>query len=198
MAIQSHFIKYYRDRWEDGFWRSGISHNTDYVDPAGNGATVAHDYIEHPRGYPTGTLEDGVAAFGAVWLVRGGSLGNRHIKADEQFSNELRDMFEIYRDGVEPQHQLKNRRCDYRQQIDRLDDLSELVTDNKELQRRLLAWFHYGIRKVNQRFDAPQIIYDCVQYAADYAIDRATETFTLHVTEDNATVYSIDGLVLHR
>lgn len=147
-------LSYEYDDLEEGYHRTDVPIIKEYIQPAMSGRVIAHDYIEHPKGYPTGTLEDEVAAFGVIIATRfkAGMIGDFLSAPDEQIAMELREMLSIYREGVPLKDQLKPRKRYWKSNEPFLEEIAGLITSHSTLRRRIEAWFQVGITKFRQRF----------------------------------------------
>lgn len=146
-------LTYQYDDFEGGYHRTGVPIRKEYIQATMSGRIIAHDYIEHPRGFPTGTLEDEIAAFGVIIVTRfKAGMIQGFTSPEELLAMELREMLSHYREGVDPTHQLKRRNKYWKSNEPFLEDIAELVTSNSVLCNRLIAWFQSGITKFRQRF----------------------------------------------
>lgn len=148
-------LRFEYDDFEGGYYRSGVPILKNYIQPVMSGRVIAHDYVEHPLGYPTGTLEDEIAAFGVIIATRfqAGMVGNSFLAApDEMLAIEIREMLNLYREGVPPNEQLKPRRKYWGSNVYFMEDIVELISSEKVIQDRLLGWFHHGVTRCRQRF----------------------------------------------
>lgn len=141
-------------------WFNGMyaRHNTiDEEYNVGNGRIAAHDFIEHPRGFPTGELEDELAAYGAIAKGRlnAGMLRGFLCAPDVQLGEEVKELIRDYadQDPETDRYYIKPRR-----RISINDGTITFIAEyaaegNWQLANHIEAWMQYGAKRFEQRFN---------------------------------------------
>lgn len=196
-----HYLTYTYDEFNGGYVRKNKPFDESFLQPVMSGRVFAHDYVEHPRGYPTGTLEDEIAAFGVIAVTRlpAGLIGSFLCSPDMQLANELKDMLDIYREGVKPEEMLKPRRRYWYSNECVMEDIADMVTENPIAHKRMVAWFHRGVAACRKRFGTDQralMLFKNIQHTIDRFLECDTPyQFSLGI--DGTQVYIPDNTIIH-
>lgn len=174
---------YHQDTCGDGYRRINkrvLPHDREVLTPASSGVLAAHDFVEHIGGAPAATLEDEIAAFGAIVVGRlEYSLLDygRLCSPDRGVADEMANFIKDYGGFYGGDHlvgdkatlaafdfPIAKRRRIFHERLGHGEWVAETVAEQLEqpkLAPRIMAWMELGIKHLERRFgdidDAVQV-----------------------------------------
>ena len=172
----------------------------DSITPVNEGCVAAHDFVEHIGGNPNGTLEDEIAAFGAISVTRlpAGMVGGLFRSGYEHLMYEVKGMIETYGTSTSTLLGGEQYHIQPRKRTANRDSICEWIAEEAAgkgtpLARHIEAWMQLGIRHVNARFGSAMEalnLYQDITHVFD-AVTRNWHPYQFAIRIDGARVDSV-------